>query len=962
MVRQIRKSALGVLTAFLLGHVLKASGHDGQVRFGEVPVQGAAVQATQGETTRRVLTDSQGRYVFPDLQDGAWSIQVEMPGFEPSRGEVFVMVGGLPAEWNLRMLPLAEIRGQQSSGFPKFDPAAATDQIASAPNDAISGFLINGSVINGAATNLGLQRAFGNNRQTRPSPYRGAASINGGSSLFDARPYSITGVDVRQPSYGRANATFTIGGPLQIPGLFRMGTFTATYARSQSTTASIGTGRVPTDAERAGDFSASSLQPVDPATGAPFSGGVIPVNKISPQSRALLDLYPHPNIDAGPFNYQIPIAGTSHADRVEALINNIRLGQEQLSGTLLLQRTQSENADLFGFTNSSHSSTMNASVNWQHRFTPRISSVLRYSFARTVSESVPYFSGRQDISGEAGITGNDRDPRNWGPPALAFSSGIAQLSGGTYANDTNLTNRVSYTAKWITGRHVLDVGSDYAGQQFNLFSQRDARGTFTFTGEQTGSDFADFMLGIPSASALAFGNADKYFRQSLASLFVNDEFHVIPSMTLTVGVRWEYESPITERRGRLVNLNIAPGFTEATPVVAGTPDEPLIHPDRSGIQPRLAMAWRPSLASSIVFRAGYGLYRETSVYRAIADQMSQQAPLSKSLSVQNSPDNPLTLADGFRGSPTVTATTLAVDPFYRVGLAHNWNASVQRDLPWAMQASVTYLGIKGTHVPRRSIPNTFPAGIDNPCITCPVGFVYLTSDGTSRRHSATIDLRRRQRSGFEASASYTFAKAEDDAGLGGFHVAQNWLDRGAEWGPSNFDRRHQLAVQTQFTSGFLARGGLFANSWKEKLFAQWTMTAQLTAGSGTPLSPVLLAPVFGTGITGSLRPDATGAPVNLDVEGRHVNPEAFAAPAPGQWGNAGRNSIRGPMQFDLNASFARSFRFNQRTVLDFRVDATNLLNRVTYPDWNTLVGSTQFGLPTRANGMRTLQPSIRLSF
>ena len=685
-------------------------------------------------------------------------------------------------------------------------------------------------------------------------------------------------------------------------------------------------------------------------------------DRISPQALALLALYPHANIDAGPFNYQVPVAGTSQGDGVRTEINNLRFGLEQFSGTFAYQRRQSDNVDMFGFRDSTRSSAINVSANWQRRFTPRISSTLRYEFSRNSSETVPFHSNDVDVSGEAGIAGNDRDPRNWGPPALAFASGIARLAGGMYADDTNVSNRVSYTTKWILGRHVWDVGGDYAAQRFDLFSQRDARGAFTFTGMQTGNDFADFLLGIPSASAIAFGNADKYFRQSLASLFVTDDFRVTPSVTLTLGVRWEYESPITERFGRLVNLDVAPGFTAATSVVAGSSDQSLIRPDHSGIQPRLAFAWRPSLGSSMVIRAAYGLYRETSVYRAIADQMSQQSPLSKSLSVQYTPENPLTLADGFRGSPAVTATTFAVDPLFRVGEAHNWQASVQHDLPAAMQATVTYLGIKGTHIPTRIVPNTFPAGADNSCVGCPVGFVYLTSNGSSRRHSATIDLRRRQRSGFEAGASYTFAKATDNAGLGGYLIAQNWLDPGAEWGPSNFDRRHQLSVQGQFTSGFLARGGLFSNSWKEKLFAQWTMTAQLTLGSGTPLTPVLLAPVRGTGITGSLRPDVTGAPINVDADGRHVNPLAFAAPAAGQWGNAGRNSIRGPSQFELNASFARSFRFSQRVSMDFSVAATNLLNRVTYPEWNTLVGSSQFGLPSRANGMRTLQPSLRLNF
>jgi len=958
------RGAFGFLAAVLLASAaLAAADHQGQVRFGEVPVHGAAVQATQGDKTVRTLTDAQGRYVLPELSEGTWTVQVQMPGFETERREIPITTGVADAEWSLRMLPLTEIRGAKAAGFPKIAAAPAPAGLdPAAPNSVADGFLINGSVVNGAATNLGLQRAFGNNRATRPSPYRGQTSLSGGSSLFDARPYSITGLDVRQPSYGRAQGTITIGGPLQIPGLFRRGNFTALYNRTQSTTASVDTGRVPTDAERIGDFSASALIPVDPATGLPFPGGVMPAERISPQALALLNLYPHANIDAGPFNYQVPTASTSYGDGVQVGINNMRIGLDQLTGTFAYQRRQSDNTDMFGFTDSARSSGINASAGWTHRFTPRISSVLRYEFSRNSSETVPFHSTNVDVSGEAGITGNDRDPRNWGPPALAFASGIARLAGGTYANDVNLSNQVSYTTKLILGSHVWDLGGDYRAQRFDLFSQRDGRGSFTFTGMQTGNDFADFLLGIPSASSIAFGNADKYFRQSLASLFVTDDFRVTPSITLTLGVRWEYESPITERFGRLVSLDIAPGFAAANSVVAGSADESLMRPDRGGIQPRLAFAWRPTLASSMVIRASYGLYRETSVYRAIADQMSQQSPLSKSLSVQYSPDNPLSLADGFRGSPTVTATTFAVDPLFRVGEAHNWLASVQHDLPASMQATVTYLGIRGTHIPTRIVPNTFPAGADNPCVSCPVGFVYLTSNGSSRRHSATLDVRRRQRNGFEAGASYTFAKATDNAGLGGYLIAQNWLDPGGEWGPSNFDRRHQLSVQSQFTSGFLARGGLFSNSWKEKLFAQWTLTAQLTIGSGTPLSPVLLTPVHGTGITGSLRPDATGAPINVDADGRHVNAAAFATPAAGQWGNAGRNSIRGPSQFELNASFARSFRFNRRVSMDFSLAATNLLNRVTYPDWNTLVGSSQFGLPTRANGMRTLQPSIRLNF
>ena len=94
---------------------------------------------------------------------------------------------------------------------------------------------------------------------------------------------------------------------------------------------------------------------------------------------------------------------------------------------------------------------------------------------------------------------------------------------------------------------------------------------------------------------------------------------------------------------------------------------------------------------------------------------------------------------------------------------------------------------------------------------------------------------------------------------------------------------------------------------------------------------------------------------------RHLS-AAFAAPIPGHWGNAGRNTIRGPGQFNMNASLTRSFRFSESVGMDLRIDATNVLNHVAFPDWNTLVTSSQFGFPMRANAMRTLQPSVRLRF
>jgi len=89
---------------------------------------------------------------------------------------------------------------------------------------------------------------------------------------------------------------------------------------------------------------------------------------------------------------------------------------------------------------------------------------------------------------------------------------------------------------------------------------------------------------------------------------------------------------------------------------------------------------------------------------------------------------------------------------------------------------------------------------------------------------------------------------------------------------------------------------------------------------------------------------------------------AFAPPAAGEWGNAGRNSLRGPRQFGLDSTIGRAFPLPHRLNVDWRLEATNVLNRVSYATVNALVGSRQFGLPNRTNPMRKLQMSLRLRY
>lgn len=218
--------------------------------------------------------------------------------------------------------------------------------------------------------------------------------------------------------------------------------------------------------------------------------------------------------------------------------------------------------------------------------------------------------------------------------------------------------------------------------------------------------------------------------------------------------------------------------------------------------------------------------------------------------------------------------------------------------------------------------------------------------------------------GFQAALEYTFAKAIDNASLGGRGegtavIAQDWLNLRGERGLSTFDQRHLLTVQTQYITGLETLGGMLLRGWRSAALRGWTISSNLTLGSGLPLTPVYSSVVQGTGMVGSIRPNYTGASLYDAPAGLHLNPLALTAPAGGEWGNAGRNSITGPSQFVISASIGRSF-YDER--FEVRADADNVLNHVVYKKWNTSITSTQFGLPTAADSMRNLRLTMRVRF
>jgi hypothetical protein len=557
---------------------------------------------------------------------------------------------------------------------------------------------------------------------------------------------------------------------------------------------------------------------------------------------------------------------------------------------------------------------------------------------------------------------------------------------------------------WNKFRHNVAVGGDFRRQEFNVLTQSNPRGSFTFNGTATnggqvgaGSDLADFLLGIPDTSSISYGNADKYLRQSVYDLYARDDFRVNPEFSINYGVRWEYGAPPTELKGRLVNLDIAPGFTAEAPVVASSPvgsltgthfPTSLVNPDKIGVAPNVGIAWRPISGSSLLIRAGYQIGHDTSVYTQAAQAMATQhgttaVPLSTSLSLNNSPTCPLTMTNGFGSCALITPDQFALDPNFRVGYIQIWNFIVQRDLPGSLQMIATYLGNKGTRMTQEYLPNSYAYGGTATCATCPVGFAYKTSGGDSNRESGQIQLRRRLRSGFTANISYIYSKSLDDAysfggsqGVGvNAQVAQNWQNLKAQRGLSTFDQRNVLNVTAQYTTGMGLGGHTLLDGWKGLIYKEWTVQANFNTGSGLPETPSDSYAVGGTAYSsGILRANVVpGVGIHSGLtNGVFVNPNAFTLPLTGQFGDARRDSIPGPDQFSLNASMNRAFRLKDRFNLTAEIDANNVLNHVVYSGWNTNVLQGQgtgaasttttnlFGQPTNALGMRTVAFQFRL--
>jgi hypothetical protein len=809
--------------------------------------------------------------------------------------------------------------------------------------------------------------AFGNNRRNPALSYQAGANFSLDNSVWDARTFSVTGAAIDKPAYFSGRGGVTFGGPLVIPKLVSASKrimFTMDFNMSRSRTGTNSQPvKVPTLLERAGDFSQSNVTVLDPLTGLPFPGNIIPANRINSAAATLLGYYPAANLFTSAQNYQTSWAGSNNSHNLNSRLSNIRIGtKDRLNFSLGYMGGNSRTPNLFEFVDTGANRAINTGLGWSRSITSRVTNNLQFSFSRQKQQQSPFFAGVENVAASLGIAGTSQNPLNWGPPNLGFTN-YANLSDGNASLNRNQTASIGNTLSWVHGKHNMTFGGDYRRQQFNAFADANGRGSFTFNGSVTGYDLADFLLGLPTTSSIRYGNPDKYFRGTGYDAYVNDDWRLTTKFSLILGLRSDYGTPVTEKYGRLVNLTLGPAFS----TVALAQGNSLLNGDPNNFSPRLGFAWRPRSGKSMVIRGGYGLYYNTSVYNTIASNLAQQPPFAQTVNASTSSANVLTLQNGFLVSSTTgIANTYAIDPNYRIGYAQSWNFTVQSDLKFGLFGTAGYLGTKGTRLDQQFLPNSVAPGAAESIY--PHGYIFETSNGNSIYHAAQFQLNRRMRSGLMANASYQFSKSIDNAGTGGrgqggTPVAQNWLDLSAERALSSFDSRHNLSVQFMYSTGMGRSGGSLLNGWKGALFKDWNLMSNISLRSGTPLTAIAggsRSQVSGTAVNGTVRADATGLPVSAD--GLLFNLLAFTAPVAGTWGTAGRNTIPGPAVFSLNGSVGRVFRFGERRSVDLQLQAQNILNRVTITSWGTTIDSVNYGLATAASGMRKMTASVRFRF
>ncbi|HZT37867.1 MAG TPA: carboxypeptidase regulatory-like domain-containing protein [Bryobacteraceae bacterium] len=860
--------------------------------------------------------------------------------------------------------------------------------------------------------------------ETAPPEYGGASGAvttvvtrSGGNELhgnlyeflrndaLDAHNFFASAVEpLKQNQFGA-----TLGGPLRKNRDFLFGYYEG-FRNRQGITQSA---TVPSDAQRAGDFSAALSPLINYLTGEPFPGGKIPPQAINPVVQKLVSFYPRAN--AGPNLFITTEMMSNGADQGGVRFDHNFSERNQLSARYA--RSASSNvtplsvagANVPGFPVGEDISTHSLSISETHLFSGATLNVFRAGFFRN------FFNTDQPL--------NRTSPRDLGfhydstlstasGPPFFIVSGYASIGDPITGPRTTVQNtyEIYDAVARVWSAHSTKFGGEFRRNQINMTEGIASNGFFVFAPFPASDPFASFLLGFPVVFFQGGGDMNRGLRNVEGSLYAQDEWRVTPRLTINYGLRWELSTPFVDIRDRMNAWS--PGVQSKV-----FPNAPrgLLFPGDPGVprgiapicwkefMPRIGFAWDVAGSGKASIRAAYGVFYD-SFTNGVGGPL--QAPLSAlpwTQARQLAPPidftnpwagaNPFTL-NSFPQPMTVLTMESGMLPPY----AQNWNFSIQRSLGANFLLDVRYIGNKGTHLPRMVEAN--PAvyapgatsqnadqrriyagchGADGPCDFASVGLISNSTNSTY--HAGQIALSRRFARGLLFLASYTFSKTLDYVSTfnvagsaprlvaGENDLAQNPFDLRAEHGPSLFDARHRFVFSSIYELPFARNASRFARG----VLAGWQLNAIANFSSGTPFTVYDSANVALQGsapeITGfySSRPNLVTDPnLGPHTAGQWVSPSAFQRLDPktqaGQFGNEGRNVVRGPGIANVDLSLLKTFRLVESARLQFRAECFNCANHANFGLPDNDLASPNFGRILEAGPPRLFQFGLKLIF
>jgi trimeric autotransporter adhesin len=856
----------------------------------------------------------------------------------------------------------------------------------------------------------------GNFRGFNPGQPHGAIFWIGSNSALNAQPFSPTGQTQDQPANGSNRFGLTFMSAPYIPGLTKPSnkdTVFLTLSGIRSSSPSLITATVPTDAQRAGDLgNGYNVKPV-------------------PQATALLAYVPEPNIAANSqgLNYQLLTTAQTNTTQVGARylrslgtnatqpgLGGVRRTRQQNQG---LRQSISANynfirtaSDTVGILPILGGKTASDSYSLQAGYTlgyKKLTNIFNVSWNRADSSTTNYFTNGADIATQLGILGPDGEalnsnPLNYGLPNVAVTGFSGFPSEVQPALSISQTISLSETLSWIHGKHNFRFGGDYRRVHRDFLGRGSATGAFTFTGQYfenanlTGdpnvidsiAGLADFLTGAPQQTSISAAENKSYLRDNVFDGYANDDWRIWPSLSINYGVRYDFYAPYNEKYNRMAMVDTNPngGFTNVGQVVAGAtspnygpiPDS-LVYPYRVGFSPRFGMAWRVPKMKQMVVRAGYGLNYTVGEYSTFASNFAYQPPfVNEQTNLCASATPCYSLADGF-----VTSNpqgTYALDPRYRVPHVQVYNLDVQKTLPWDIVLNVGYNGSIGGNMDIKIAPRATPSSPNTDPGVVP--FYYLESGAFYHFNAGTVRLNKRLTKGFAVGANYQWSHAIDNAGgVGGSATtitAQNWQDIGAEVSNSTVDQRHKVSGTYLYELPFGKDKFWVTTGTASHILEGFSVSGTFTFATGTPLNLT-----YGSansdaacGTLGNLRPQYTGESPSAGAGTlqQWFNPGAFTQPGSATststqqnpypcatYGNVPRNVLMGPGTVTNNMSLSKTVQMGDTRSWEFRATASNAFNTVQYSTVDTNVSDLQtFGRVLNAAQMRQFNFTTRFRF